>query len=105
MKPIKVYLDDTRPTPFGWVHARWPQEVIAHLTQGNVTEVSLDHDLGNDRRGTGYDVLVWIEKAVALEKFVPPIIRIHTRNLAAQHRMRAAVQAIKRRHKENLDGA
>ena len=29
------------------------------------TELSLDHDLGDDTI-TGYDVLVWLEEAVAL---------------------------------------
>jgi hypothetical protein len=29
-----------------------------------VQELSLDHDLGDDARGTGYDVILWIEEAV-----------------------------------------
>lgn len=38
---------------------------------GGVTELSLDHDLGDGACGTGYDVIVWIEEAVALRGFVP----------------------------------
>jgi hypothetical protein len=49
--PVKEF----RPTPDGWVRAYWPEEVIALLEAGGVTEVSLDHDLGNDAKGTGYD--------------------------------------------------
>ncbi len=53
---VKVYLDDCRPTPAGWVPARWPEEVIRLLEQGDVAQLSLDHDLGDDAHGTGYDV-------------------------------------------------
>ena len=44
----------------------WPDEAIALLESGAVEELSLDHDLGDDERGTGYDVVLWIEEAVAL---------------------------------------
>jgi hypothetical protein len=27
---MKVYLDDERPKPEGWVGVRWPAEAIAH---------------------------------------------------------------------------
>lgn len=63
---MKVYLDDERATPEGWVRAWWPDEVIALLETGQVSELSLDHDLGDDPRGTGYDVILWVEEAVAL---------------------------------------
>ena len=55
---MKVYLDDERAAPAGWVDVRWPEEVIELLKTGNVTELSLDHDLGDDGHGTGYDVLL-----------------------------------------------
>ncbi|HHQ4547340.1 MULTISPECIES: cyclic-phosphate processing receiver domain-containing protein [Aeromonas] len=34
--------------------------MIAWLETETVTEISLDHDLGDDDRGTGYDVILWI---------------------------------------------
>ena len=43
--------------------------MIALLEAGNVTEISLDHDLGDDDRGTGYDVILWIEQALATSGF------------------------------------
>ena len=102
---MKVYLDDIRMAPDGWVRTWWPEEVIALLKTGEVTEISLDHDLGDhfgrpdsvNRERTGYDVLLWIEEAVALEGFDPPIIHIHTANPVADVRMKAAVEAIYRR--------
>ena len=93
---VKVYLDDSRPTPAGWVPARWPDEVIRLLEQGNVAELSLDHDLGDDAHGTGYDVLVWLEEAVATRGFHPPRISVHSANPAAGRRMLQAIAAIER---------
>lgn len=57
---MKLYLDDERKTPVGWVRVFWPEEAIAWLKTEMVTEISLDHDLGDDDRGTGYDVILWI---------------------------------------------
>jgi hypothetical protein len=94
---MKVYLDDERIAPAGWVQARWPEEVVALLAQGEVAELSLDHDLGDDAHGTGYDVLVWIEEQVACAGFVPPAMRVHSANPAARVRMEAAIAAIARR--------
>ena len=93
---MKVFLDDERVAPDGWMQVRWPEEVIALLQEGGVTHLSLDHDLGDDQHGTGYDVLLWIEEAVVLQKFVPPEINIHTANPAARQRMRAAVGSIQK---------
>jgi len=64
---MKVYLDDERETPEGWVRVYWPDEAIKLLSDGVVTEISLDHDLGDDTRGTGYDVVLWIEEAVVTD--------------------------------------
>ncbi len=50
---MKVYLDDERIAPDGWRQVRWPEEVIELLETGEVTELSLDHDLGDDDHGTG----------------------------------------------------
>lgn len=96
---MKVYLDDCRPTPEGWVGCKWPDEVVVLLKTGKVTHLSLDHDLGDDKRGTGYDVLLWIEEAVVQGKFHPPHMLIHSANPAAVQRMEHAVRIIKVRYK------
>ena len=93
---MKIYLDDERIAPKGWVQVRWPDEVIALLKTENVTELSLDHDLGDDERGTGYDVLLWLEEQVVCHLFRPPIIHVHTANPAARVRMEMAVRNIAR---------
>ena len=74
---------------------RWPDEAIRLLECGQVTEISLDHDLGDDARGTGYTVILWIEEAVALRGFVP-VINIHTANASAREKMLLGVRSIER---------
>jgi hypothetical protein len=91
-----VYLDDERPTPEGWVAVRWPEEAIALLEGGQVVELSLDHDLGDDEHGTGYDVLLWLEEAVATRGFVPPRVRVHSANSSARQKMELAIVRIER---------
>lgn len=96
---MKVYLDDERVAPQGWVQVRWPDEAIELLKTGEVRDLSLDHDLGDDARGTGYDVLLWIEEQVMCKQFIPPSIRVHSANPAARLRMEAAILAIMKRVK------
>ncbi|MGO4259357.1 cyclic-phosphate processing receiver domain-containing protein [Lysobacter sp. TAB13] len=93
---MRVYLDDERVTPPGWRRVYWPHEAIALLETGEVAELSLDHDLGDDARGTGYDVIVWIERAVIERGFVPPRIAVHSANPAARMRMLAGIEAVER---------
>ena len=93
---MKVFLDDERATPQGWTRAFWPDEVIELLKTGQVSEVSLDHDLGDDERGTGYGVLLWIEEQVALHGMAPPRLGIHSANSSARLKMQAAIDSIER---------
>lgn len=61
-----------------------------------MTELSLDHDLGDDARGTGYTVLLWLEEQVALHGMKPPRIQVHSANTSARLKMEAAIAAIDR---------
>ncbi len=93
---MKIYLDDERQAPEGWHQVRWPDEAIVLLKEGKVTEISLDHDLGDDERGTGYDVVLWIEEAVATCGFRPPAMYVHSANSSARIKMEAGIAAIER---------
>ena len=98
---MRVYLDDTRDPPDGWVLVRWPDQAIEFLNTGKVTEISLDHDLGDDARGTGYDVILWIEEAVYTANFVPPVIIVHSANSSARQKMLAGISSIKQKAATN----
>ena len=94
---MRVWLDDLRFEPPGWVRVLRASDAIHLLKTGEVEELSLDHDLGLNRGvGTGYDVLAWIEEAVVHRGFKPPLIKIHSMNVVARRRMEQALETIHR---------
>lgn len=96
---MKVFLDDERNPPIGWILVRWPDEAIKLLQTGRVTDISLDHDLGDDERGTGYDVILWIEERVFTKGFKPPKIKVHSANSSARKKMELGIRSIERFNK------
>lgn len=93
---MRVYLDDERTPPDGWTLVRWPNEAIELLTIGEVTHLSLDHDLGADDTGTGYDAVLWIEEQVAMTGLVLPEIIVHSAKLSAREKMELGIESINR---------
>lgn len=98
---MKVWLDDLRDAPPGWVRVTTPEAAIELLRTGEITEISLDHDLGlldGDRERTGYDVLIWLEREVAEARWVfhLPEIGVHSANPVGRKRMEQAIAAIRR---------
>ena len=108
---MRVFLDDDRDTPTGWVRAHTAQGTILLLQHNEVTHLSLDHDLGDEALvGNGYHVLLWLEDQVAAGKINPPDhIYIHSANAGARTKMELAIQSINRlleaRNKQNQDPA
>lgn len=98
---MKLWLDDLREPPAGWVWVRTPEETIAQLETGEIDELSLDHDLGiwdeSGHEQTGYDVLRWIEQRVATAGMQPPKLTVHSANPPAHDRMQRAIESIMRR--------
>ena len=94
---LKVFLDDERDAPEGWVFVNTPALVISLLKTGMVSHLSLDHDLGDDKRiGTGYDVVLWIEEQVFNgEKFENlETITVHSANASARIKMEQGIEKI-----------
>lgn len=103
---MKLYLDDKRDPPAGWVKVMCAKSAIAFLKSNtNVTHLSLDHDLGDDSKGTGYDVLLWIEEQVATSDYNPPKISIHTANPSARIKMESALESIDRLKRQRMNDA
>lgn len=100
---MRIFLDDLRQAPLGWVHTKSVQETIQLLGNFNVTEISLDHDLGDDVDGNGYDVLCWIEEQVARNYYSAPMVHVHTDNPSAREKMVSGVRALGR-VREIVDG-
>lgn len=109
MTTKKLWLDDERPEPEGWVRVKTAQMAIIHLASGEFDEVSLDHDLGPDDAGTGYHVVCWLEhEAMTNLSFTVPVVHVHTANPSARVKMSLAVENInkaRRARKEAIDVA
>ena len=100
---VRVWLDDMREAPRGWVRTFTPEEVIGLLQLGKVTELSLDHDLGLDdavSERTGYTVLLWLEAEVGGGRWTrpPPEISVHSGNPVGRDRMLRVIRTIHRLH-------
>lgn len=93
---IRLWLDDERPAPEGWLAVRTAAEAIERLLTGAVIEVSLDHDLGEPSAGTGYEVACLIERAAAEGRLGPLCWRVHSANPVGRARMEAALRSAER---------
>ena len=93
---MRVFLDDERRAPSGWILVRWPEDAIRLLKTGRVTDISLDHDLGDDEHGTGNDVVLWIEEQVFTKGFKAPKMKVHSANSSARKKMEMGIKSIQR---------
>lgn len=101
---MKVFLDEDtvhrRPPGDDWVHVTTAPEAIALLETGEVTDLSLDHDLGDEPGvGNGYDVVLFLEeqlKAHGRDLTPTNSIAVHSANPAVQQKMRQGIEQITR---------
>lgn len=96
---IKIYLDDSRVTPPGYVRTYTAQQTIEVLKSTPVDTVSLDHDLGDAADvGNGYDVVQWLEMQAFNGNWtcVPKSIVVHSANPVGRQKMLAGIQSIQK---------
>lgn len=95
---MKVFLDDTRETPEGYIRANTVHELAKLLMDkdNNITEISLDHDLGEDTL-TGYEFMRWLEAMVFNNRISNiPEIKFHTANPVGRKNMELVLASIKK---------
>lgn len=97
---MKLYVDDIRIAPEGWTQAWNAREALIFLKEGNVTHLSLDHDLGDVDEPTGYWIMGWIEMAVYDNQIELPEIKFHTANPAGRENMQRCLDSIIRRESD-----
>lgn len=89
---MKLWLDDQRSPPNDdWTWVRTVEEAKQKLSEGNVTEQSLDHDLG-EGQADGHTLVVWEYD----HDLVPYVTTIHSWNLKGALRMQTFLQQHKR---------
>ncbi len=94
---MKLYLDDQRPAPDGWVLAKTATDAIDLLRRGDVTELSLDYDLGEPASGTGLQVLTWLETAIAEGRVILPTLTAHSGSVVGRRRLEAQIEWLEQR--------
>lgn len=94
---MKIWLDDLRDAPSGWVWIKMTEFFIPFLNEHweRVEELSLDHDLG-EMHQTGYDAVKWIEEEVFHGRHAPFSIKVHSDNGPGRKNMVAGIAAIER---------
>lgn len=96
---LRVWLDDdrvNRAAPTGWIQVTTAAQAIDLLRTDRVAELSLDHDLGDERRrGRGIDVIDFlIEQQEVSGRHLWPRegITLHTANPAGRDAMARAIR-------------
>lgn len=102
---MKLWHDDVRLPPEGWTWAKTNHEARVLFATEEITECSLDHDLGavptgetdprevlylrgDSRDGSGYDLVLWMIR----HRFVPERVTIHSWNIVGAQNMAEALR-------------
>jgi hypothetical protein len=109
---VELWLDDERnpedqfiQEEFGsragmlWVKTAWA--AISRLKDGNVSFISLDHDLGHGKAGSGADVARWIEEKAYSGELPRLAWAIHSKNVVGSKNIRAAMNNAERYWSKN----
>jgi hypothetical protein len=97
---MRVWLDDERPMPEGFdTHVKTADEAITLLKTGNVTAISLDHDLGLGKND--YNVACWIEIHAMAGTLKPIDLFVHTANPVGERNIWAALRSAMRYWRQN----
>lgn len=85
---VRLWLDDVRPAPEGWLHVKTVAEAKSVLSKIQVLDLSLDHDLGEDE--TGYDLVKWLAETHVNWPYNKPTI--HSMNPVGRDNMQATIE-------------
>lgn len=104
---LRVWLDDDledRVAPEGWTQVTTAVEPIRLLADGQVVELSLDHDLGGDDEfGRGLDVVDWLaeqQERHGRDLWPRDGITLHTANSYGREAMARTIERYARQKHE-----
>lgn len=100
---MKLWLDDIRPAPNGWIWCKNSVEFLAYenlvaFMNGEIEKISFDHDLGDDDLN-GYQIICELEQVVyAAEMYRRdlPEFHIHSANPVGRRNIQRAIDNIHR---------
>lgn len=95
---MKLWVDDERRAPEGWVWATRPAEAISALATGAVTHLSLDHDLGIDPTTgeaiTARPIMLWLCEMSTThpqQRYWPDQVCVHSQNPVGRQWLEAMI--------------
>lgn len=85
---MRLWLDDIRPAPEGWVWVETVEKAIDLISSGEVIEASLDHDLGLGQQ-EGYGLILWMAEN---DLWPSEAISVHSSNPPGSERMCGVIE-------------
>lgn len=112
----KLYLDDVRPVPLGWVLVKNYDEFVNYITINGLPEfISFDHDLAEEqypwndpnygkgflsydtyKEKTGYDCVKWLVEYCQTNNLSLPPYQTHTMNPIGKKNMEIYLENAKK---------
>ena len=94
----KLYLDDIRiPKNKGWVIVRSYNEFVDWIEKNGLpSEISFDHDLGEDNTKTGYDAAKWLGQYCWDNGLPIPNWNVHSANPVGKENIEGYLNNIKK---------
>lgn len=91
MGNVRLWVDDVRPSPEGWMWVKSVDDALRVLQTSTVVEASLDHDLGDYaiHGGDGYRIVDWMA-----ENNIWPAegVHVHSANPVGRERIQGVVE-------------
>jgi hypothetical protein len=101
---MKVFLDDRRATPVGWVRTYTVEETLDMLKTRQVQVLSLDNDLGEGLQ-EGYKVMDTLEEWIYLDPTFPiPVMMVHSSNPARRGYMNQIINKLDLIRQQQIGG-
>lgn len=87
----KLYLDDVRPIPEGYIGVRTYTSFVAYITDNGLPDfISFDHDLGLQE--SGYDCAKWLVEFCLDHNLELPGFEVHSQNPVGKENIRSLLQ-------------
>lgn len=91
----KLYLDDLRPIPEGYIGVRSYAEFVTYITNNGLPDfISFDHDLGLEE--SGYDCAKWLVNHCLDHNFRLPKFDVHSQNPVGKQNILSLLQNFKK---------
>ncbi|WCM41597.1 hypothetical protein MG290_11655 [Flavobacterium sp. CBA20B-1] len=95
----KLYLDDLRPIPEGFIGVRSYTEFVDYITQNGLPDfISFDHDLGLEE--SGFDCAKWLVNYCLDNRKKMPDFIVHSQNPVGKQNIKSLLNNFRKKHND-----